>query len=47
MGANVYLQTDLHEKLIKKGHDPGKYVNKVVKEALEKEEVSGTKRIKG
>lgn len=43
MGTNVYLHTDLHERLIKMGHDPGEFVNKVVKEALEEEEAGGTR----
>lgn len=41
MGTNVYLHTDLHEKLIKMGYNPGEFVNKVVEEALEKEKIEG------
>lgn len=41
MGCNVYIRTDLHERIIKRGHNPGEYVNKKVEEALKKEEAKG------
>lgn len=41
MGCNVYIRTDLHEKIIRRGHNPAEYVNKTVEEALKKEESEG------
>lgn len=38
MGCNVYIRTDSHEKIIQRGHDPAEYVNKIVEEALKKED---------
>jgi hypothetical protein len=43
MGANIYLRTDLHEKIILKKLNPSVYVNKVVEEALNKEDVEAKK----
>lgn len=43
MGCNVYIRTDSHEKMIHRGHDPAEYVNKIVEEALEKEEARGAR----
>lgn len=42
MGCNVYIRTDLHERIIRRGHNPAEYVNKKVEEALKKEEAGGT-----
>lgn len=43
MGDAVYIRTDSHERMIKKGYKPKEYVNKVVKEALDKED-GGTEK---
>jgi hypothetical protein len=43
LGASVYLRTDIHEEIIRRGHDPADYVNRVVKEALDKDKVGVTK----
>lgn len=38
MGANIYLRSDLHEKIIRRGHNPAEYVNKAVEEKLERDD---------
>ena len=38
MGANIYLRSDLHEKLIRRGYNPADYVNKAVEETLKRDE---------
>jgi len=43
MGANIYLRSDLHEKIILKKLSPSVYVNKVVEEALKRDETGGAK----
>lgn len=41
MGCNVYIRTDLHERIIRKGYNAAEYVNRKVEEALKKEEAKG------
>ena len=41
MGCNVYIRTDLHEKMIRMGHNPAEFVNKTVEEALKKKRIKG------
>lgn len=38
MGCNIYIHTDLHERIIRRGHNPSEYVNKTIEEALDEED---------
>jgi len=39
----IYLSKDLYDEIVKRGEDVAEFVNKAVKEALEKKEEKPTK----